>query len=126
MTTKAERTLPTAEVVKSTSKTFTDKNGRTYEYKHLGPMDRGRLYRACGDYAENNRFLVHAALIFCVTKIDSLPVLPPRTVDEIDARGELLGDDGLEALTEALKKDNDTREGEDARVAAKNSQGAAA
>lgn len=83
----------------------TDSRGRVIKARRLGALDRMNMLKAAGaELAGNGPWIGYATLASMVTDIDDAPQPRPRTVAQIEAAVDRLGDDGLNALAAAAAK----------------------
>jgi hypothetical protein len=97
---------PTQAFVAAAQRTWdvTDSLGRTLTLHHLTALDRLRLFKAVPPYlAHNELYLGQACLAFAVTAIDGVPVPQPTNDPQIEAAIERLGNEGIDAIGDALK-----------------------
>ena len=76
-----------------------DALGRRLGVRKVGPLERMRIFKACGP--ENSRieqYVGTATLAYAVAEIDGEPVSPPSTERQIEALVMRLGDEGLDAV----------------------------
>ncbi len=89
----------------------TDADGRRIILRRLNALDRLRLFKAAGPVlAQNQPWLGMAALAWCVTAIDGVPVPVPGNEAQIEALVGRLGDTGIEAVATALDAETDRTE----------------
>ena len=82
----------------------TDALGRRLTIHHLTALDRLKLFKAVPVHlAYNERYLGQACLAFAVNAIDGIPVPQPTNDPQIDAAIERLGNEGIDAIGEALR-----------------------
>ncbi len=99
MATPSQRILAAANEVL----TARDSTGRVLTLRRLGALDRLRLFKAVGAaLAENPPYLGMVMLAASVTAIDSVPVPLPVTEGQLESLVQLLGDDGMLAVADAL------------------------
>ena len=104
MTTPSQRIIATAERTLAA----TDANGRRLAIRLLGALDKLRLFKAAGpDLAQNEPYLGLAMLACSVTAIDDVPLPFPSSEAQIERAVQLLGDEGLTAVAEALAEAQD-------------------
>ncbi len=78
------------------------KDGKTVEVKRMSFVDQMRFTKALGkEDAENQALRGQMTPLFCVTKVDGIPV-PKSNYAELEALAKRLGDDGYIALCEAV------------------------
>ncbi|MGC8474774.1 MAG: hypothetical protein ACP5NP_00330 [Acetobacteraceae bacterium] len=86
-------------------------DGRRIVLRPIHALDRLRLFKAAGPVlAQNQPWLGMAALAWCVTAIDGVPVPTPANEAQIEALVTRLGDDGIEAIAAALDAQADATE----------------
>ena len=82
----------------------TDAQGRVISIKKLGALDRLKMFEVVGaDNARNEAYLGYAALAFHVTAIDGAAEGRPANRLQLEGLVQRLGDDGLEAIGQALQ-----------------------
>jgi hypothetical protein len=80
-----------------------DRTGREITVRLLTALDRLRLFKAIGaTLAENPPYLGMAILAFSVAEIDGVPVPSPATESQLEALVQRLGDEGVDAIAEAV------------------------
>jgi hypothetical protein len=97
---------PTQAIVREAVKTFTatDGKGRRLVLRRLTALDTLRLFKAAGPVlAQNEPWLSMAGLAFSVLEIDGVPVPPPATEPQIESLINRLGDEGLAAIADVVK-----------------------
>ena len=83
-------------------------DGRKITLRQIHALDRLRLFKAAGPVlAQNQPWLGMAALAWCVTAIDDVPVPTPTNEAQIEALVSRLGDDGIEAIAAWLDGEAD-------------------
>lgn len=81
-----------------------DAQGRVISLKHLGALDKLRLFEAAGpELARNDRWLGMAVLACSVTAIDAVPYPHPTSKAAIESMVQRLGDAGIAAVGGALQ-----------------------
>lgn len=85
--------------------TVQDSLGRTIEFRHPTALDRLRLFRVIGSFADNNRYLGMAMLAVSVTAVDGIPMPFPTAESGIEAAIHRLGDAGIDAIGKVLNPD---------------------
>jgi len=80
-----------------------DRRGRRLSLRRLGALDKLRLFKAAGPVLAQNPPWLGMALLACsVVALDDVPVPAPASEGQIEALVQLLGDDGIAAVAEAL------------------------
>ncbi len=98
---------PTESIVKSAQQptTKTDSTGRAIGIKKMRALDRLKMFEVIGaENAKNEPYLGYAALAFHVSSIDGDPVSRPANKIQLEALIQRLGDEGMEAVGEALQE----------------------
>ena len=86
-------------------------DGRKISLRQIHALDRLRLFKAAGPVlAQNQPWLGMAALAWCVTAIDGVPVPTPGNEAQIEALIARLGDEGIEAIATWLDAEDDAAE----------------
>ncbi len=101
---------PSQAIIREATETFTatDKKGRRLVLRRRSALDTLRLFKAAGPIlAQNEPWLSMAGLAFSVLEIDGVPVPPPGTEPQIESLIDRLGDDGLAAIADILKDQQD-------------------
>jgi hypothetical protein len=81
----------------------TDKAGRILELRRFSVLDQLRLYKALGpELSENRAYLGLARVAAVVAVVDGVPLPFPIHEAAIEAALERLGEDGVQAVGEAL------------------------
>jgi hypothetical protein len=81
-----------------------DALGRVLTVHHISALDRLKLFKAVPPYlAQNDLYLGQACLAFAVSAIDGVPFPQPTNEPQIDSAIERLGNEGIDAIGEALK-----------------------
>lgn len=84
--------------------TVTDAIGRKIEIRKLGALDRLRLFEMLGgELSMNVQYLSYALTVACVRTIDNQPVAFPSAKKAIEQLVLRLGDDGIEAVSDAYR-----------------------
>jgi hypothetical protein len=97
---------PSQTIVREAVKTSsaTDAKGRRLVLRRLTALDTLRLFKAAGPIlAQNEPWLSMAGLAFSVLEIDGIPVPPPATEPQIESLIDRLGDEGLAAIADTIK-----------------------
>lgn len=97
---------PTQVLLEAAGQTLqaNDVQGRVISLKHLGALDKLRLFEAAGaELARNDRWLGMAVLACSVTAIDAVPYPHPASKAAIENMVQRLGDSGIAAIGEALQ-----------------------
>lgn len=82
-----------------------DSLGRIIKIRKLNALDRLRLFDVLGaDRSENSSYLSYAFATAAVTQIDVTPLAFPNSVKTLESNVDLLGDEGLQAVTAAYKE----------------------
>jgi hypothetical protein len=83
---------------------ITDKAGRRLTLRKFGVLETLRLFKALGPELSLNRaYLGYAKVASSVSMIDDVPVPAPLSEADVEAVLARLGDDGLAAVSEAIK-----------------------
>jgi hypothetical protein len=86
------------------SEAVTDLRGRRIELRPVGVLAQLRLFKVLGpELSENGAYVGLARLAAAVSAIDGVPVPFPANEAGIEAALERLGDDGVDAVAEAVK-----------------------
>ena len=98
---------PTATILdkakpKDVGKTITDSKDRVLIFKKLSILENARLMRACGDASAVDKFFDLAVVCCGVREIDGVPQPMPKTLNEVDGRIGLVGDEGWAAIISNL------------------------
>ena len=89
--------------------TVVDSKERRLTLRPLTALDTLRLFKAAGPVlAQNEPWLSMAGLAFSILEIDGVPVPAPATEQQIESLIDRLGDEGLAAIAEALRFEQDT------------------
>ncbi len=81
----------------------TDKAGRRIELRRVGVLEQLRLFKALGpDLSENRAYVGLARIAASVSMIDDVPIPFPVNENSLEAVIERLGEDGVEAVGEAI------------------------
>ncbi|CAH2606520.1 conserved protein of unknown function (plasmid) [Rhodovastum atsumiense] len=83
----------------------TDKNGRKYTLRPLGPENVFDILEAAGEQSTNRGLLAFMGPAFSVEAIDGVPVPMPKTLRDARALVVKLGAAGMEAVRAALEMD---------------------
>jgi hypothetical protein len=98
---------PSETIVKAANRpaTRTDATGRAIGIKKMQALDRLKMFEVVGaDNARNEPYLGYAALAFHVSSIDGEPVSRPTNKIQLEALIQRLGDDGMNAVGEAVQE----------------------
>jgi hypothetical protein len=98
---------PTASILAAASATQTivDGDGRRLAVRRLTALDRLRLFKAAGPtLAQNQPWLGMALIASSVVAIDDVPVPPPVNELQIEAMIGRLGDAGVGAVAQILRR----------------------
>lgn len=83
--------------------------GRKLSIRHINALDRLRLLKAAGpELSENDAWLNMAALTLAVVEMNGIPFPTPTSERQIEFAILALGDQGLQAVADALGQDNET------------------
>lgn len=83
-----------------------DGRGRNLKVRRLTALDTLRLLKAAGPIlAQNQPWLSMAMLAVSVTEIDHVPVPTPTSEAQIESLVERLGEDGMEAIADAVDQE---------------------
>ncbi len=96
---------PTQQVVNAANavQMVTDATGRRLGWRKLRPLESMRMSEIVGPMnVQNPGYMLYAVVAFSVTEIDGEPVRKPNSKLELEARVQALGDDGIEALVDAI------------------------
>jgi hypothetical protein len=99
----APRAVPQAPAGGPRMDEVTDARGRVLTVRHIGPLERMRIFKACG--AANSRieqYVGTATLAYAVAAIDGEPVSSPLNETQIEALVVRLGDDGIDAVARVM------------------------
>ncbi|MBU6448046.1 MAG: hypothetical protein KGQ26_00320 [Rhodospirillales bacterium] len=81
----------------------TDKAGRALELRHVGVLEQLRLFKALGpELSENRAYMGLARVAAAVAMVDGVPLPFPAHEKAIEAALERLGEDGVDAVGQAL------------------------
>ena len=123
----AHEVTPTQQIVKAAATSFVvvDAAGRTITYRKLTALDQYRLMRIVGaDASKNEMFMGFSAIAYAISQIDDDRMSTPASQRELDAMVQLLGEDGLGAISQDIAKRAEDVQGMQEMVdAAKNSPG---
>ena len=98
---------PTQSIVKAANQTGNRQfgEGRIVGIKKMLPLDRLKMFEVIGpENSKNEPYLGYAALAFHVASLDGEPVNRPATKLQLEALIQRLGDDGMEAVGEAVQE----------------------
>ncbi len=84
--------------------TVRDAAGRSITIRKLGPVERLRLFKACGQNSSNEQYLGMAAIAASVAVVDGRPVPVPVNEGMIEKTLADLGDEGVEAVAGELQR----------------------
>jgi hypothetical protein len=96
---------PSESIVKAAQQpgTATDANGRRIGIRKLQALDRLKMFEVIGaENSRNEQYLGIAALAFSVASIDGEPVNRPASKPQLEALIQRLGDEGMEAVGQAV------------------------
>jgi len=80
-----------------------DRRGREIELRRVGVLEQLRLFKALGpELSENLAYCGLARIAAAASMIDGVPVPFPASESAVEAALERLGDDGVDAIAEAL------------------------
>ena len=80
-----------------------DKAGRVLELRRVGVLEQLRLFKALGpELSENRAYMGLARVAAAVAMVDCVPLPFPAHEAGIEAALERLGEDGVEAVGQAL------------------------
>jgi hypothetical protein len=102
---------PSQSIIRSAIKSFTavDKTGRRLMVRRLTALDTLRLFKAAGPIlAQNEPWLSMAGLAFAILELDGVPIPPPTTETQIESLIDRLGDDGLAAIADTIRDEDET------------------
>src|SRR5689334_20966523 len=86
-----------------------DDLGRKITVRSINALDRLRLLKAAGpELSENDAWLNMAALALSVTELNGIPWPSPTNERQIESAVSTLGDQGLQAVAEALARNENT------------------
>lgn len=86
--------------------TVVDQKGRRLSLRRLTALDTLRLFKAAGPVlSQNEPWLSMASLVFSVLEIDGVPVPCPTTEAQVESLIDRLGDEGLAAIADTIKRD---------------------
>ena len=81
----------------------TDKAGRVLELRRVGVLEQLRLFKALGpELSENRAYMGLARVAAAVAMVDGVPLPFPAQEKAIEAALERLGEDGVDAVGQAL------------------------
>ena len=104
---------PSQTIIRDAAKTLVavDKRGRRLTLRRLTALDTLRLFKAAGPVlAQNEPWLSVAGLAFSVLEVDGVPVPPPGTEAHIESLIDRLGDEGLAAIADTIKEEQEIAE----------------
>jgi len=115
--TTAPPTSPTAQALAKANETIdvTDTLNRRITLKKPRVLDQLRLVELLGESAQNDRYLVMVSPLLYVQAIDGEALLF-STKRELEAAYQQLGEEGLTAVIEGIKKHFGASNEEDARA----------
>ena len=96
---------PSARIVAEAAKTvtITDARGRSMLVRRLGVMDRMKFFRIVPNELQGNQmWLIYALTAASVTEIDGVPCPPYRNADDVERAAEILGEDAIGLVQEAV------------------------
>jgi hypothetical protein len=99
----------TGLIARDLNRTFEihDNLGRNLKVRRINALDRLRLLKAAGpELSQNDAWLNMAALVMSVVEINGAPRPTPINERQIESAIAELGDQGLEAIAEALDEVN--------------------
>jgi hypothetical protein len=102
---------PSQAIIREATKSFTalDRTGRRLMVRRLTALDTLRLFKAAGPVlSQNESWLSMAGLAFAVLEIDGIPAPPPTTEAHIESLIDRLGDEGLAAIADIIKDEQET------------------
>jgi hypothetical protein len=105
---------PSQSIIREAVKVLTavDSKGRRLTLRRLTALDTLRLFKAAGPVlAQNEPWLSMAGLAFSVLEIDGVPVPPPATEPQIESLIDRLGDEGLAAIADTVKDEQEFDDG---------------
>lgn len=89
--------------------TVVDSLGRQIKARRLDAMSNLDLFEAVGGAnADNRRYMAMAMLCATVTEIDGVPVVFPRTREQVRSSVKRVGDEGMDAVLAAFAPPEDT------------------
>ena len=98
---------PSEEIVRAARRPseVEDANGRKIGIRKMGALDRLKMFEVIGpENSKNEPYLGYAALAFHVGSIDGDPVSRPATKLQLEGLIQRLGDEGMEAVGEAVQE----------------------
>jgi len=101
----AKPQTPSAKIMSESNpiRTIRDADDRTISWRRMSVLDQARMMRAVGaEYSNNTAFMTIAMIACMVVEIDGVPSLTPKTLPQIDAAIERLGDKGYNAVSDDL------------------------
>ncbi len=103
----AEKSAPDSAAVapRPSSVTVSDRNGRRLTIKKLSPLDRLRLFEALGsELSQNVPYVGYALSAACVVDLGGHHVAFPTSKRQVETLVNMLGDDGLDAVSDAYRE----------------------
>ena len=97
---------PSESIVKAAQQSgmAKDAGGRDIGIKKMQALDRLKMFEVIGpENSKNEPYLGYAALAFHVTSIDGEPIGRPANKLQLESLIKQLGDEGMEAVGEALQ-----------------------
>jgi hypothetical protein len=83
----------------------TDSKGRTLTIKKLNALDRMKLFQSAGaELSENSAWIAYALCAASVVAIDARPESFPHSQRAIENMVNILGDEGITAVSKAYKE----------------------
>lgn len=97
---------PTQEVLKKANKNVevTSSDGRIFKIKKAGLLARARLFEVLGDAASNQMYLSMILPLIYIISINGLPAPGLSSKLEIEGFLEVVGEEGLVAVSDGLKE----------------------
>lgn len=86
----------------------TDSKGRAISVKEMDPADQLDLFEACAKNSTNQAWVGMALLVCSVTSLEGVPVIMPKTPDQVKALARRLGSEGIAAVAAALNPPDKT------------------
>ena len=96
---------PSEKIIKAaTDRTVvTDERGRTIEVRKMTPLDRMRMSRAAGpENATNQPYMIYALVACSTASIDGDEMVTPQNQVQLEAAISRLGEEGYEAVLNAV------------------------
>ena len=82
----------------------TDETGRVITFRKLNALDRMRVFEVLGAaLSENAAYLGYALTAASVTSVNAQPVAFPKTKTTLESAVQLLGDEGIDAVSKAYR-----------------------